>query len=368
MSVRTVALTLFLGLIALPAPKAQSEKQRGVFSLGGRLHRGFIIPHSKDIINVSRSNPYGFELQAAWLMTDERHIQRSGMVSKRGFTAHIFDFDNRQVLGRGVGLTPFVQPVFWPHRRLRASLQTGLGFVWLNRVYDAESNPTNLFFSFPLSMLAMVNIYGEYVLTPHWELSAGFNYNHISNGGMKQPNKGMNFPTFNIGAAYAWNPRPIQRPLRDDSWRQSPRNYGYLQAAGSVKNAPAADGQSDAEPQWLLGGAAVAGRKIGRLSALAVGAEWMHDGFQREMLDREGSGLSAWKVSLLFGHELLVGRVRFASHLGAYLYSPAPNIDPVYHRHGLHYRLSSRLWVGGTLKAHRHIADVFDLRASWTIF
>lgn len=365
---RTIVLSLLFGCMALPALWAQSDQPGRIFSMGGRLHSGFIIPHSKDIVNVSGSNPYGLELQAVWLMTDEWHVRRSGMVSKRGVSLHLFDFDNRGVLGQGVSVTPFVQPVFWPHRRFRASLQTGLGFVWLNRVYDAETNPTNLFFSFPLSMLAMVNLYGEYAVTPHWEVSAGFNYNHISNGGMKQPNKGMNFPTFNVGAAYTWRPQAIQRPPRDGAWRQEPRHYGYLQAAASVKNTPVTDAHPDIKPCLLLGGAAVFGSRIGRLSALAAGAEWIHDGFQREMLDREGLDLSAWKVSLLFGHELLVGRVRFASHLGAYLYSPAPNIDPVYHRHGLHYRFGRRLWIGGSLKAHRHIADVFDLRASWMIF
>ena len=41
-------------------------------------------------------------------------------------------------------------------------------------------------------------------------LTASGNYNHISNGGLKQPNKGINYPTLALGLDYIPNPILIQ--------------------------------------------------------------------------------------------------------------------------------------------------------------
>lgn len=335
------------------------------FLLGARLHSGFIIAHSRDIVDVSHSKPRGFEISAAWLLNSERRTHESGLVAKRGFVMHFMDFDNRQVLGHGITLVPFVEPMIRPWGRLYGSIQMGLGFVWLNNVYDEQTNPTNLFFSFSVSFLAMTNAYMHYRIHPSWEISAGFNYNHISNGGMKLPNKGMNFPTWNAGAQYYLQPAVIKRPLRNDDWKRQRRNYAYLLAVGTLKTATATDAFPENKLCRQWGAVAMAGRRIARVSGLSIGTEWIYDGYAREVLRRAGIRESVWKGGLLLGHELLVGRVRFNIHFGAYLYNPSGDIDPVYQRYGLYYRFGEHVLVGSTLKSHLHRADVFDIRAGW---
>ncbi len=338
---------------------------RDPFSLGARLHYGFIIPHSRDIINVSHSKPRGFEIRAAWLLNSEQRTRESGLVAKRGFVMHFMDFDNPQVLGHGITLVPYVEPMIRPWGRLYGSVQLGLGCVWLSNVYDEQTNPTNLFFSFPVSFLAMTNAYLHYRVHPRWEISAGFNYNHISNGGMKLPNKGMNFPTWNAGAQFYLQPVVITRPVKTDAWKQQRRNYAYLLAIGTLKTATATDAFPENKLCRQWGTMAMAGRRLARMSALSIGTEWVYDGYAREILRRAGVRESAWKGGLLLGHELLLGRVRFNVHVGAYLYNPSGDINPVYQRYGIYYRIGRHVLLGSSLKAHLHRADVFDVRAGW---
>lgn len=344
---------------------AQSAPERDPFLVGMRAHYGFIIPHSRDIARVSGSHPFGLEFNLQWLRVRPGESRASGMLVKRGFTAHYINYDHPQVLGSCISLAAYIEPMIRADRRLYGSVQLAMGVSYITKVYDQTTNPTNLFFSTPVSFLLMANPYVHFRATPQWELSVGFNYNHISNGGMKTPNKGMNFPTWNAGLAYNFRPGPIQRAPKDQAWKNQSRYFAYVQAVGSIKTAEATDAFPENKPCWLLGGIAIGGRRIGRMSALAAGTEWVHDGWARELRDRNGDRTSALKGGILLGHELLTGRVRFTVHLGAYVYNPTGDADPVYQRYGLFYRIGRHVLFGSTLKAHRHVADVFDVRIGW---
>ncbi|MCS7037780.1 MAG: acyloxyacyl hydrolase [Saprospiraceae bacterium] len=333
--------------------------------IGIRAHRGFIIPHSRELINVSKTKPRGVEVNVQWIESRPERTERTGVVAKRGFVFYYFDFDNPCTLGHSVASAAYVEPMFGASRRLYASLQTGLGMAYVSRVYDAEDNPTNLFFSSHINLLAMLNVHLHYRATPRCEVTMGFNYNHISNGGMRLPNKGMNFPTWNAGMSYAIQPGVVQRAPRTGLWRTEPRHFGWVHAVGSAKTVLADGSFARGEVQWLWGAMAAVGRRVGRLSALSVGTEWIRDGWKRARLDLQGNDGSAWLGGLLFGHELLAGRVRFNVHMGAYVFNQARETDALYQRYGLFYTIGNGLLIGSTLKAHRHVADLFDVRVGW---
>lgn len=344
----------------LPQPR-----QPDPFSWSFRAHGGGIIAHSRELVDVSKSNPYGFEITAQWLLHHPRHTRKLGLVSKRGFAAHYMNFDNPRVLGHAVSLVPYVEPLIRPWRPLYGSVRLGLGPVWLTRLYHAQDNPTNLFFSFPLSLWAMLNAHAHYRFSPQWEASLGFNYNHISNGGMRNPNKGMNFPTLNAGLSFSPKPARILRPEKNRDWKQQPRHQLYALAIGTVKNAEATVAYPRTKPCWSAGLMLMAARRVGRFSRLSAGTEWVRDGYADEIMAREGISKSPWKGGLLLGHELVVGQVSFATHFGTYVFNPSGDFDPVYQRYGLYYRWGRHLLLGSSLKAHRHVADVFDVRAGW---
>lgn len=359
-------VSFMIGMLLLVPVGAALPGQpvRSPWSLSMAGHRGFIIPHARKLVDVSRAQPYGAELDLFWTLADERFTRRTGLVARRGVAFHYIDFDNPPVLGRMVGLTPFVEPMVRAQHRLHGSIRLGAGVAWLNRVFDAVANPTNLFFSTRLSFTGIVAANVGYRLSPQLELTGGFHFNHISNGGMKEPNKGMNFPTVVVGLVHTPHPVAITRPLRDGAWRAHPRRSDQVMLCLSAKNMPAL-AAAPPERTWLLGAMWLHGHRIGRLSGLAAGAEAVHDGFTRAMKDREGDGSSAWKAALLAGPELLVGRVRFGMLVGAYVLNEGRRTDAVYQRYLLQWRIGGHLALGCSLKAHRHVADVIDLRVGW---
>lgn len=358
-------LLLLLPFFSLAQPGDTTMHADQPVQLAAAGHRGFIIPHSRDIIDVAHSNPFGLEANVHWLLNDEKHVQESGLIAKRGFAAYYVNFDNPGVLGHSLAVVPYVEPLIRPWGRLYGSFQLGLGLAYVSEVYDERTNPTNLFFSLPVNLWAMLNAQLYYKMHRQWQLRAGCNYNHLSNGGMRTPNKGMNFPTFHAGLQYAFQPVELKKPLKNDDWKTQPSSFRYVLAVGSVKNAPATPTFPQVQPAILYGLQWMFGRRVARVSSLTAGTEWIHDGYERILLDRQSVRTSAWKGGLLLGHELLVGKIRFTTHLGAYVYNPSRNTDAVYQRYGLYYRWGQHLLIGSTLKAHRQVADVFDLRIGW---
>ena len=359
-----VLMLLAYGVLACGVSAQEDTVRRSPFSIGLSGHRGFIIAHSRKVVDVSGSNPVGAELDLFWTLADERFTRRTGLVTRRGFSLQAIDFANGEVLGRMFGLTPFVEPMVRAQHRLHGSVRLGAGLAWLTRVYDANTNPTNLFFSTRLSFTGVVAATVEWRMTPAWAVGGGFHFNHISNGGMKEPNKGMNFPTWACGLVHTPRPVPIPRPVRDDAWRTQPRRSDEASISLSIKNTPSTGGDPG-QRTWLLGGMWLHGHRTGRLSGLAGGAEAVHDGFARLVKDRNGDGSSAWKAAVLAGPELLVGRVRFGILFGGYVVNASRTTDAVYQRYLLRYRAGRHLSLGCSLKAHRHVADVIDLRVGW---
>ncbi|MBK8706318.1 MAG: acyloxyacyl hydrolase [Saprospiraceae bacterium] len=226
-------LSIILPLFAFA--QSPDTSQGNPFLWGVQAHRGFILPHSTAIANVSHSNPFGLEIRGMWLRAEDRHTRQSGLVTQRGFLVNYINFDNPEVLGHSASAVALIEPLIRPGGRLYGSVQMGAGVTFLSKVYDETTNPTNLFFSTLLSFTGMVNAKLYYRINPHCELSLGYNYNHISNGGMKLPNKGMNFPMANVGFQYHFRPITLKRPLKTDEWKQQSRNYAYVLGISSIK-------------------------------------------------------------------------------------------------------------------------------------
>lgn len=138
---------------------------------------------------------------------------------------------------------------------------------------------------------------------------------------------------------------------------ENSRNYLFA-LLGTLKDRK--DIPTDQLP--LLGITAYVNQKIGRLSALTAGAEWVADFTIKNELKNKGEAKDFQRAALLAGHELQIGRFRFNQQLGVYVYAPAPARDPVYQRYGLEYHTTKNLFWGINLKSHRHVADFLDVR------
>jgi len=353
-----LVILLLLQFIPLHSQKQKvKETEKLPFSLGINTQYGFIIPHSQSIQSVSDSNPYGIQINFNWLNINKSAWNQCLCYPRLGFSAAYFNFNNPTILGSAYALSFFVEPFLTYRNKINFSYKGGFGIAYLTQIYDPETNPQNLFYSSAISFPLHLSFTLNYQINEHVNLRATATYNHISNGGIKDPNKGINFPTAGIGVDYTFKKFQLPEYKENEKSIESPSKFHFL-ILGSAKTYDA-----NSKKRYPLYGFEAGYRyQFARLSAVMGGVEWVADYTIKERISREGYPHDFTRAAFLAGHVFVIGNFNFSQMLGVYFYSPQKAKDPVYQRVGLTYQFTERYFFGVNLKTHLHVADFLDFR------
>ncbi len=327
--------------------------------IGIRPQFAYVIIHSRDIRPMENTYPFCFGLDLKKRYTSRKTWETCNCYPMLGFSLMYWDFNNPEILGRGFSTLFFVEPFFGFMRKVNLSIRAGFGLAYLSNPYDEDKNPLNLSYSTHLGFPLLLSINLNYQLSPKFNINTGISYNHISNGGVKYPNKGINYPSIILGLDYYIKPaKYTQFPSTD--WREEAtkrKRNDILLFLASTSLEP-----NETERYTVFGLFYNFSCRVGRIDALNTGFEWVLDASLKEKISRDSLGKDYQRGSILIGHEFLLGQFTFSQQLGIYIYNPYKRNDAVYQRYGLNYFLNKRYIFGFNLKAHRYIADFIDFR------
>jgi hypothetical protein len=318
---------------------------------------GGILRHSKELPEIRKNRVQGFTVTAARFHTSKQKWEQCFCYPLIGAGVAVYDFGDPLVLGNSINPFLFVAPKIFPGGRLHIIPRGGAGLSYVSKVYDANSNPENTFFSSHLSFFLQLDISVRYQITKQLNWQGGVSYNHVSNGGVKQPNKGMNFITANAGLNYYLATPEIPLYTVDTltgnnvKWRYAAMTFFSLKVAKPEEGYSRKNGA-------VFGCIVKMGYSVPRFSLLTAGIEYVADMYLQEQLMRAGEEVDFQRIALLLGHTATFGKLSFITDLGVYVYSPSKAPDPVYQHYALTYRFGRHLFAGVGLKAHRHVAEL----------
>lgn len=363
---RVLKLLLFIGFSFSCSTGGFSQQAAdgpaSVRMIGAKFHVGSVLIHSRELRPIEDSYPLGVELDFAWHKISQKAWESCMCYPKLGMALTFWDYDNPDVLGQGITGLFYIEPFFNTRGRVNYSVRMGFGLSYQNSPYDPIDNPNNLSYStywaFPLQLGGSVH----YRIAPRWMLDGTVVYNHFSNGGVRKPNKGINWPSLGLGFSYYLEEFEFKQRAEVD-WRkkgppqkrldftlflsyEEPRENLFVFSPGL-------------EVKWS--------RQFARLNAYTLGGEFMYDNGTGYVLDQEGDNTSPVKAGLAAGHEFLLGRFLFSQQFGVYLSNPNPEHPGVYQRYGLVFRVNKTLSAGISLKAHGHVANFLDARIGFSL-
>ncbi|MEX2592043.1 MAG: acyloxyacyl hydrolase [Anditalea sp.] len=348
MKVRSFFLTLFL-CMGIFEVNAQS-----ITRLGAATTYGSIIAHSSDLLPISQTNPYGLSGSFQGMNTDQKSWEICNCFYYIGLQLSYHNFNNPEILGSAFSLTGTFEPILWQKDQWAFSLNSGIGISYLSKVFDPETNPMNAFFSVPVSFLVSIAPTLEYRFAPRWSGQLFLTYNHISNGGQSQPNRGMNYPMVGIGLNHYLSRKDLPSHSRS-SFSPSWKYYG--EAAYTNK-----------EAVWTLGRKPVlsltagAFKRLSSINAMGGGLELTKD----YSLDVKDSRWEALMPAPYIAHHFLFGKIDFSQRMALYTHKPnAYNDHLFYQRYVLQYQVWSNWSMGIGLKTHGHVAENIDFRLGW---
>ncbi len=322
--------------------------------LGLEGQYGYIIPHSADLLPVSKTNPIGMTLNYQRLNSSEESWQVCNCYHYLGLQLGYQNFGNPEVLGSAAILSGTFEPILWKSSKWALSIRSGIGLVYLNRVYDAETNPLNYFFSAPLSFLIFTAPTVSYSFDRHWDMNVSLNYNHISNGGQQQPNRGMNFPTLGIGLGYNFQEiffPDYSKPQLTSDW------IGYAEGGFTTRNA-----SGGSQRKISINVAVGAIKPFTHINGIGGGLEVTKD----NSLAVQNNGWEALMPAPFVAHHLIFGRFDFSQRMALYTHKPAGyNNYRFYQRYLIQFSIRPQLYLGISLKSHGHVAENIDGRIGW---
>ena len=270
---------------------------------------GYIIPHSSRVEDISNTYPYGFEIEYARILLKEKNFQQCNCYSKAGVSFLFVNYANPEIVGNSYSIIGFAEPFLIKQQRFLLSTRMGIGASFLDHIYDKVDNPDNKFFSSHVAVIVHLDLNMYFKLSQNLYLMSYAKYNHISNGGLKEPNYGMNFPTFGIGLNYI-SENNLSFPVKEKGEFNS-KYFKKIHIFGTVKRISKHDQYSE-KAAVIIGISGIIGKTISKVNGFSVGVEYLNDGANKEKIMRDSLSLDHQQVSGLISHHLLFGKFDFS--------------------------------------------------------
>jgi len=255
----------------------------------------------------------------------------------------------------------FVEPYFTYKGPLKFSLRGAVGITYLNKIFNEQTNPENLLFSTNFSFYLALSLNVNYHISDTYAINLSGNYNHISNGGQKQPNKGMNFPTFSIGVDKIINYTALKK--KPESLKSFTTSFRYY--TGAFASLRSSDREAEATNHLLIGLVGGLLKPLSGINGVNGGVELWYDYSDREIARQREINDNAFSSSITAGHHFSIGNFYFLQQFGFYLTRPK-NIQKnwLYQRYSFWYSIgrSKRWTIGASLIAYGKVADHMDGR------
>lgn len=347
--------------VAFPQSPAPPDSGRSYF-LAAKFQRGYIVKNSHRVASLVNNDVQMVQLDFSVLKNTQKAWDYCHCYTKTGVSLSYVDFGNPANLGHAVNLIAFTEPYLSFSSRLQFTIRGGAGFSYLNRVYDQETNPLNIFYSSHLSFLLMLNANFYYTVNPHFRISLTGQYNHISNGGTKAPNWGINFPTIGLGVEVKPDHAVLKARTKKPSTDRSARLFTHLFGGLHTVNE---DAYYPAEKLFVTGVNIGLVKPVSLVNGFGIGGELYYDEASKALESRTGTSYTPWVTSLSVQHYIFFGKMIFTQQLAVYTSRLNPNVSSdFYQRYILEYQLHGPWYAGLTLKAHGDVSDYLALSVS----
>ncbi|AHM62848.1 secreted protein [Flammeovirgaceae bacterium 311] len=340
--------------------QASSSVNKEPWSVGINGYYGALFRYRSGLSAVNFTHPAGVEVYANRHTLGKRHWERKFGLPQIGFALSYYNYGVPHELGEAVSLTSYLDKAILEHGRSSLRFNFGTGIVYSTRYYVPETNEGNMAIGSMFTFALRGTLRYEFPISKRSFMNVNFAFRHFSNGGLNQPNNGMNFPLVGLGVRY--QPRE-PRPVKAVDSVFTPAQKGIhlnLRLGMGVKEVLRIDSK---HPVYNL--SVYASKKISQTNAFLVGLDARFDTALREEYINKALAVPEGKIDprmagVTIGHELQLNDISFIFQLGRYIHQPHGLFPNYYQRYGLKYSITRHLSANAVLLAHTRTANVIE--------
>ena len=372
----TIRIFLILTLISIKSVAQltpefkKSSPSETVYGI--RSDYGTTVVHTPAVKQIGGSKPFGFGFEYSKQAKDSATYHLCSAFPRVGLQMQYYHYGTA-ILGNSFMASFFIQPVYRLSHRVNFFYRASFGFSYSDNPFNSNSKIDTLNQNYSLRINPYLQITSGFgiKLSKNLSLDASGALNHISNGNVKRPNRGLNWLTGSLSLLYTPNGSALPKFIRthDKFWQNRPWNI----TIGSmyVGKQDYAGHTAAYQRMYALGGFVEASKQIGRIHAFVTGIQAYYNDLK---LDPPASDVpfsplkhSSVLAGVYVGHEFLMGRFIFNQIIGAYITPHSYLYTNLFHQHNLRYLIDRHWQAGFGLKAHESDADFICLNALYRL-
>ena len=352
----------FFILLSFGSLKAQiPDSLKKNFSIGIYQYYGSLVAIVPKTTYIRDSYSSFTEISISRQTNGSKKWHRQSNYPQVGISLVYGNPGSKEHVGKSITVFPFVNFAFIKKSNFKSSLRIGTGITWIEKPYHVSTNHKNTLIGSHFNNNIHVSQENEFRLSKSLFAIAGFAFVHISNGGIKLPNFGLNIPSLTAGLRYSFNEKIIKDTTKTIIDKKIKLR---LLLSSGLKQTPWAG-----SPRYVVG---VLGAEL--IKPLSP-ADYIGSGvnlFYDPSLTKDPSGILKTtdkteniQIGVHAFYERKVGRLSIPIQLGFYVLNAAKR-KSVYQNIGMRYQLSPPLSVFYNLKAHAGKADYIHAGLSYT--
>jgi hypothetical protein len=351
---------LFLfGNLTYSQEKSYFDSTSSRQSITFKIVAGSVIPHERVLNPLKKGTVKALEISYSIKKLDNSAWRSYYNYPEIGFSYMFMDFGYKEVLGYSHSIYPYLKiPLTGKDKPFDLSIRMALGFSYITKLYDSISNPKNVAISTPINLFASFGLELTYKISSKISANIAFSGSHFSNGLIKKPNYGINILSGSLGINYNINQHSNLKSRLSELEIDKSRWLAIL--TGAIKETKDPGG-----PKYGVGFLSLEySKSFCKQLRYGTSLDYMYDGstfvhFKDDSVSYK-SQLKASKIGLTCMGEMTLNRLSIFANMGVYLYNHDRQIDPIYQRIGIRYRLSKSFYTQLAVKTHLNVADYIE--------
>jgi len=317
---------------------------------------GFLLEHRSTMAHLAKSH---FQITELGYNFTRNKSHTSHIIHKNpalGLVAVGIFNSNQEVIGNTYGIAGrLTLPKLRWGKHWSLNNMISIGLAYQEKKFDLLTNPTNVAIGSHINMLIMLGTVVKYE-NKHWNFTAGLDFTHVSNGGTKKPNLGLNLPSLQFGFGYRikkaedflYDPFPMIR-----------RKELLIQGIFSLNNNYVQ--QKELFP--VFGISVLRTRPINMKHRYLYGLDFSFNEANRNYLasSPDQTFFETALIGAFNAWELQVDRIVLSLGMGVYLLNLKNPNGWIYHRIGGHFEFSERVYFLAFARTHWAKADYLEV-------
>lgn len=335
----------------------ESKKDEKTFpSISINLKNGAILQTNKfvrgdNLIGIPFYDFSSFSMKMLWQNPCYTDWQRLYKLPYYGFSISIGNFYNSQEVGRPISLygnlgLPIVR---WNKLELYIDLQFGIAFDWQS--YNPITNPKNIAIGSHKTIHIGIGLIAFFQISKHFDLGAGLEFLHFSNGAVELPNSGINVCSPSLELKYHIRGRADRKGITFPERLEWSNDLFFMAGFGRYQ---LTSNIFTSEYHSAVGLSIIYYKQLANAFRLGVGSDIDYWTGIRALPDgsRGPQGIENFTFGIGIYPEMIIDRLSIVGGIGLYAYHfKFGDFKKLYQRLGIRYDFRNNISVGINIRS-----------------